>query len=146
VRPTPRPVHVGIGDRVRLVRSAPTRPGATKGRVGKVHLIYWSQNAGSTRERPDPQWLARVEFAAVRRRAGDRPRVTYTVPVDAITCAGDVEGSRRRESELLEGIDRLLVDLRKLRDEVARLEEMVRVLERACGSAQTLATTRRRGR
>lgn len=133
VRPTPRPDHVDAGDVVRLVRDVPSRGGATRGRVGKVTLIYWSQNnqqKGTTRERRDPQWFARVEFSKIKAHGNDQPRVTYTLPVDAIARESEPAeiSERRREravtGSLLERIDRLLAELREVRDEIAELEEM----------------------
>lgn len=93
LRPTPEPVELEPGVRVRCLRPVPGRPGLT-GRAGVVRLVYWSANRTAhnpTRPTTEPAWMARVEFPRLRKHGNDRPRVTYSLPVDALERIGAAE-------------------------------------------------------
>jgi hypothetical protein len=85
VRPGPRPADIAAGDWVRVVAPVPSRPYCL-GRVGLVHLVYWSFNhncKNPARATPEPQWMARVEFTSQHGRSRG-PRVTYTLPLASL--------------------------------------------------------------
>jgi len=78
----PRPTEVVAGDWVEVASAIPNRPYCL-GRRGRVHLVFWSFNRNQqnpARMCPDPQWMARVEFASQHGRSLG-PRVTYTLPL-----------------------------------------------------------------
>jgi hypothetical protein len=84
VRPGPKPIEIVAGDPVEVIAAVPRRPYCL-GRVGRVHLVFWSVNRqvrNSARSTAEPQWMARVEFASLHGRSRG-PRVTYTLP---LTC------------------------------------------------------------
>jgi hypothetical protein len=88
VRPGLKPVAVAAGAWVRVSRPVPSRPHCL-GRVGLVHLVYWSFNRNrrqSVRASSEPQWMARVEFKSQHGRSLG-PRVTYTLPLSALEPA-----------------------------------------------------------
>ncbi len=75
-------MEIAAGDSVDVVAPVPQRPYCL-GRQGRVHLVFWSVNRtvrNSARSSPEPQWMARVEFASLRDH-GRAPRVTYTLPL-----------------------------------------------------------------
>ncbi len=82
VRPCHKSVEIVAGDWVEVVGPVPRRPHCL-GRVGLVHLVYWSSTRTArnpTRPTPEPQWMARVEFKSQHGRSRG-PRVTYTLPL-----------------------------------------------------------------
>lgn len=163
VKSTPKPTHVGPGDRVRVVREVESRPGVA-GREGVVHLVYWSQQRHrpgpgrrTSRDDGEPGWMARVEFAKMKRHGNDRPRVTYSLPADAIVrasdpresvaaCAARAKRDRRAKrpakalgeplaapppapNPLAARLDALLAEIEALRARVAELEDAARLLD-----------------
>jgi hypothetical protein len=85
IRPGAKPVQVEPGDWVEVVGPLRRRTHCI-GRRGRVHLVFWSTNRtqqNPARSRPEPQWMARVEFPRQRRR-GLEPRVTYTLPLASL--------------------------------------------------------------
>jgi len=85
VSPGPRPNPVSAGDWVEVVAAVPSRPYCL-GRIGRVHLVFWSTNRNwqnPARPTPEPQWMARVEFTSQHARSRG-PRVTYTLPLASL--------------------------------------------------------------
>jgi hypothetical protein len=84
IQPGNKPVEIEAGEWVEVVAPVERRPYCL-GRLGRVHLVFWSVNRGkrnSARSTPEPQWMALVEFASQHGRSLG-PRVTYTLP---LTC------------------------------------------------------------
>ncbi len=85
ITPAPKPVDIVASDRVVVVLPIPGRPYCL-GRVGLAHLIFWSANrdwSNPARSDPEPQWMARVEFASQHARSLG-PRVTYALPLASL--------------------------------------------------------------
>lgn len=97
IRPAARPIELEPGNWVEVVEPVERRPYCL-GRVGRVHLVFWSVNRGgghSARSAPEPQWMARVEFTSQHPRSLG-PRVTYTLP---LTCLRVVSALVSQEDE-----------------------------------------------
>jgi hypothetical protein len=95
VRPGPRPADIAAGDWVQVVAPVPSRPYCL-GRVGLVHLVYWSFNRNfknPARATPEPRWMARVEFKSQHGRSRG-PRVTYTLPLESLGRASASAGAQ----------------------------------------------------
>lgn len=116
-QPREKPTHIRPGDSVRCVAEVPGRE-HVKGRVGVVHLVYWTLNRmakpadqykpGKLRileNLPDwpegsqpwtetrfahsePCWVARVEFKRQKQLARG-DRVTYTLPLHTLERVDD---------------------------------------------------------
>ena len=97
IRPGPKPIEVAPGSWVEVVAPVERRPYCL-GRLGRVHLVFWSVNRvgrNSARSAPEPQWMARVEFTSQHARSLG-PRVTYTLP---LTCLRVAPAPVSREEE-----------------------------------------------
>jgi hypothetical protein len=97
IRPGAKPIEVAPGDWVEVVAPVERRPYCL-GRLGRVHLVFWSVNRvgrSSARSAPEPQWMARVEFTSQHARSLG-PRVTYTLP---LTCLRVAPSPVSREEE-----------------------------------------------
>ena len=85
VSPGPKPFELAAGDWAEVVAPVPGRPYCL-GRLGLVRLVFWSFNRNRlnpARSNPEPQWMARVEFASQHARSRG-PRVTYTLPLTTL--------------------------------------------------------------
>jgi len=81
-----KPVEIDAGDWVKVIQKVPSRPGVN-GRVGYVHVVYWSgnkQKAGSAREAAEACWLARVEFKQMRGSGNDEKRMNCSLPLTVL--------------------------------------------------------------
>ena len=97
IQPGARPIELEAGDWVEVVAPVEQSPYCL-GRVGRVHLVFWSVNrtgGRSARSGPEPQWMARVEFTSQHARSIG-PRVTYTLP---LTCLRVVPALVSQEEE-----------------------------------------------
>lgn len=82
----PKPVEIDAGDWVKVIQKVPSRPGVN-GRVGFVHVVYWSgnkQKTGSAREAAEACWLARVEFKRMRGSSRNEKRMNCSLPLTAL--------------------------------------------------------------
>jgi hypothetical protein len=71
---------------VRVTQEVPSRPGVN-GRVGFVHVVYWSgnkQKTGSAREAAEACWLARIEFKKMRGSGNEEKRLNCSLPLTAL--------------------------------------------------------------
>ena len=177
VTPSPRPTHLDFGDTVRVVRDVPDRPGVL-GREGVVRLVYWSRQRprprdarSPARETPEPGWFARVEFPKIKAHGNDRPRVIYSLRVEAlarpnegpaaapgigeaehvVTTTKTPRARRCEPGKLAARLDAMIVELRDLGDALAELEEAAGVLAHVrrvlgAGAAERAAAPQRRKR
>lgn len=82
----PKPVEINAGNWVQVTQAVPSRPGI-EGRIGYVHVVYWSgnkQKAGSAREAAEPCWLARVEFKRMLGSGHNGKRMNCTLPLTVL--------------------------------------------------------------
>ena len=80
-----KPFELAAGDWAEVVAPVQGRPYCL-GRLGLVRLVFWSFNRNRqnpARSSPEPQWMARVEFASQHARSRG-PRVTYTLPLTTL--------------------------------------------------------------
>lgn len=84
IPPPPKPKDIKIDDQVICTKAHGSRTGVL-GRTGVVKHVYWTPNLKSgERAGLGACWMARVEFKKLKRHGKDDPRVTYTLPIDAV--------------------------------------------------------------
>ena len=82
----PKPVEIIAGDWVQIRQKVPSRRDISKdisGRIGCVHVVYWSgnrQQVGTTRTAAEACWMARVEF----KKGAAGKRLNRTLPLTVL--------------------------------------------------------------